>query len=582
MATSARSRGEVLRRYVPCLTWLRHYQRADLSGDIMAGIIVAIMLVPQSMAYALLAGLPPEIGLYASIVPLALYGLLGTSRALAVGPTAVVSLLVLASISPLAAPGSPAFIALALTLALMIGIIQVLMGVLRVGFLVNFLSHPVLSGFSSAAAIVIGVSQLKHVLGMNVPAAENVFATLLYIGQHSTETNLPTLMLALVSIGLLWYFKTSLPQLLKRRRLPPSIIIPLTKSGPLLIVIIGMLVAGGLGWHANAGVAVVGDVPAGLPRLTRPHLDLTQLGLLLPAALSISLISFAESISVGKTLASRRRESIDANQELIALGVANVGAAFTGGFPVTGGFSRSVVNFTAGANTGLASLITAGLVALTVTLFMPLFFFLPRAVLAAIILVAITNLVDFATLRHAWHYDRADAASLLVTFGAVLLVGIETGLLVGILSALVLYLYRTSRPHIAVVGRIENTEHFRNVLRHTVHTCPHVLTVRVDESLYFANTQYLETYVLNAVADNPAIEHLVLVCSAVNYIDTSALETLTNLLHELRDANVTLHLAEVKGPVMDRLRKVDFVEQLGTDRVYLSTHQAMEQLACIP
>jgi sulfate permease, SulP family len=345
-------------------------------------------------------------------------------------------------------------------------------------------------------------------------------------------------------------------------------------------VALGGLLVSAFHLNTTAGVAIVGQVPPGLPPVTLPNLDLQLWQVLLPTAFSISLISFAESISVGKALASKRRERIDANQELIALGTANLGAAFTGGYPVTGGFSRSVVNFTAGANTGLASLITAGLVALTVTFLMPLFYFLPQAVLAAIILVAVANLFDFGTFRHTWQYSRLDAASLLVTFFAVLVLGIETGLLVGVISALVLYLWRTSRPHIAVVGRVGHTEHFRNVLRHEVQTCPHVLTVRVDESLYFANAQCLETFVLSTVADNPAVEHLVLVCSAVNYIDTSALETLTELLHELREANVTLHLAEVKGPVMDRLRTVDFIRQVGEDRIYLSTHQAMQTLRC--
>ncbi|MBZ0298586.1 MAG: STAS domain-containing protein, partial [Anaerolineae bacterium] len=404
----------------------------------------------------------------------------------------------------------------------------------------------------------------------------------LYILQHLNEINPYTLGLALVSIGLLLYHKQALPAQLRKWRLTRALGTPIAKAGPLLVVILGIVVVGQLGLADASGVAVVGQVPAGLPHLTLPAFDLAQWQMLLPAALSIALIGFAESISVGKLLASKRRHKIDANQELIALGAANIGAAFTGAFPVTGGFSRSVVNYSAGANTGLASLITAGLVALTVTFLMPVFYFLPQAVLAAIILVAVVNLFDFATLKQAWRYSRADAASLLVTFAAVLGLGIETGLMVGIGSALVLYLWRTSTPHIAVVGRVGTSEHFRNVLRHTVHTCPHVLTVRVDESLYFANAGCLETFLLNAVAENPAVADVVLVCSAVNDIDTSALETLTNVLYELRQANITLYLAEVKGPVMDRLRKVDFLDQLGEGRVFLSTHEAMQALDCHP
>ncbi|MBZ0292465.1 MAG: solute carrier family 26 protein [Anaerolineae bacterium] len=561
-------------RYLPFLHWATNYRREDLTGDIMAGVIVAIMLVPQGMAYALLAGLPPQVGLYASIVPLLIYGLLGTSRALAVGPTALVSLLVASGISGLTTQGSGEYITLTLTLALMIGLIQLAMGVLRVGFLVNFLSHPVLSGFTSAAALVIAASQLKHVMGISMPRSENVFETLAYALEHVSETNLAALTLALGSIIVLWLFKSRVGRWLKAREVPPHLITPITKGGPLVVVAVGTLLVSAF----SLNISIVGTVPAGLPPLTIPSLD--KLSALLPVALTISLLGFTESVSVAKALASKRRDALDANQELIALGAANIGAAFTGAYPVTGGFSRSVVNFSAGANTGLASILTAGLIALTVTFLMPLFYSLPQAVLAAIILVAVTNLFDLKTLRHTWRYSKVDALSLLVTFAAVLVLGIENGILVGIISALVLYLWRTSRPHIAIVGRVGETEHFRNVLRHEVQTCPQVLTVRVDESLYFANAQFLETYLLNAVAERPQVKHLVLVCSAVNFIDSSALESLERLMDELRSAGVTLHLSEVKGPVMDRLRAIGFIDHLGAQHVYLSTHQAMLELAC--
>ena len=561
-------------RYLPFLHWATNYRREDLTGDIMAGVIVAIMLVPQGMAYALLAGLPPQVGLYASIVPLLIYGLLGTSRALAVGPTALVSLLVASGISGLTTQGSGEYITLTLTLALMIGLIQLAMGVLRLGFLVNFLSHPVLSGFTSAAALVIAASQLKHVMGISMPRSENVFETLAYALEHVSETNLAALTLALGSIIVLWLFKSRVGRWLKAREVPPHLITPITKGGPLVVVAVGTLLVSAF----SLNISIVGTVPAGLPPLTIPSLD--KLSALLPVALTISLLGFTESVSVAKALASKRRDALDANQELIALGAANIGAAFTGAYPVTGGFSRSVVNFSAGANTGLASILTAGLIALTVTFLMPLFYSLPQAVLAAIILVAVTNLFDLKTLRHTWRYSKVDALSLLVTFAAVLVLGIENGILVGIISALVLYLWRTSRPHIAIVGRVGETEHFRNVLRHEVQTCPQVLTVRVDESLYFANAQFLETYLLNAVAERPQVKHLVLVCSAVNFIDSSALESLERLMDELRSAGVTLHLSEVKGPVMDRLRAIGFIDHLGAQHVYLSTHQAMLELAC--
>ena len=562
-------------RYLPFLDWLLHYHAQDLVGDLMAGVIVAIMLAPQGMAYALLAGLPAQVGLYASIFPLVLYALLGTSRVLAVGPVAMVSLLVATGVGRLAQPNTPEYLILALALALLVGIIQTMMGLVRLGFLVNFLSHAVISGFASAAALVIGVSQLKHLLGIKIPRTESFFELLYAIAQQLSATNLVTLGIGLSGITILFYFNQRLGRLLRRQEVASSLIVPITRSGPLLIVLGSTLLVWGLGLAQTADVKIVGEIPAGLPPVTLPVFNWTLWRQLMPTALVISFVGFMESIAVAKSLASKRRQKIDANQELIGLGVANLGAAFTGGYPVTGGFSRSVVNFTAGANTGLASIITALLIALTGIFLTPLFYFLPQAALASIIIVAVSSLVDVATLKHLWRYNKTDAASFLVTFFAVLAVGIEMGIVVGILTALVFYLWRTSRPHIAVVGRVGDSEHFRNVLRHQVETYPHVMAIRMDESLYFANAKYLEDYILGAVADHPDVSRLVIICSAINSIDASALETLESLIDELKDSGVTLYLAEVKGPIMDRLRKVGFVKKLGENRIFLSTHQAM-------
>ncbi|NQV79581.1 MAG: STAS domain-containing protein, partial [Alphaproteobacteria bacterium] len=269
---------------------------------------------------------------------------------------------------------------------------------------------------------------------------------------------------------------------------------------------------------------------------------------------------------------------IDANQELLALGAANIAASVTGGYPVAGGFGRSGVNFAAGANTPLASIITAVLMALTLLFLTPLFYYLPRTALAAIIIVAVLNLIDIRTFRDAWRYNKADAVSLAATFVSVLVAGVEAGIVFGLAVSLALYLWRTSRPHIAVVGRVGETEHFRNVLRHSVKTVPGVLAIRVDESLYFANASYLEDHLLSAVADDKTIEHVVLICSAVNFIDASALDTLENMIVELRDAGVTLHLAEVKGPVTDKLQRTAFLEHLKPGSLYLSTHDALRAL----
>jgi SulP family sulfate permease len=573
-------KGLNLNAYLPFLDWLVHYRRDNLVGDLMAGVIVAIMLVPQSMAYALLAGLPPQVGLYASILPLIIYGLLGTSRTLAVGPVAIVSLLVASGITPLAEPGSAQYLQYALVLALLVGIIQFGMGVVRLGFLVNFLSHPVISGFTSAAAIVIGFSQLKHLLGLSIPRTEHFYELLLYAGQHITESNLIAIGIGLGSIGILLYFKYKLGSQLRRWGVADSLIIPITKSVPLVIVVLSTVLVWGMNLNGQAGIKIVGEVPAGLPSLTLPILDLNLWQLLLPTALAISFVGYMESISVAKSLASKRRQKVDANQELVALGAANLGATLTGGYPVTGGFSRSVVNFSAGANTGLASIITAGLIALTVIFLTPLFYFLPQAVLAAIIIVAVFGLIDVATFKHVWRYNKADAASLLITFFAVLIIGVEAGIVVGVIATILLFLWRTNRPHVAIVGRVGASETYRNVRRHQVKTCPHVIAMRIDESLYFANTKFLEDKVLCAIADRPEVKHLVLIGIAVNFIDASALETLESLIDELRDAGVQLHLAEIKGPVMDRLKTIGFVDKIGKDHIYMSTHEAMQALDC--
>jgi sulfate permease, SulP family len=572
------SASQRLQQFLPFTDWLVHYRRENLLGDVIAGIITAIVLVPQGMAYALLAGLPPEMGLYTSIVPLIIYGLLGTGRALAVGPVAMISLLVASGIGQQNPATVQEYISMALVLALMVGVIQLVMGVLRVGFLVNFLSHPVLSGFTSAAALVIGFSQLKTLLGFSIPRSDSIFETMIYAGEHISQTNPTVVLLGAVSIGVLLYFKFGLGKLLKALGVNDGLIMPITKMAPLVVVIASILVVWGLDLNARANVPIVGDVPAGLPSPTTPAFDIEVWQQLLPIALTIALIGYMESISVAKSLASKRRQKIDANQELIALGSANLGAAFTGGYPVAGGFGRSMVNFTAGANTGLASIITAILIAVTVLLFTPLFAFLPDAVLGSIIVVAVSSLVDVKTARQTWSYDKADFASLVVTFAAVLIVGIEMGIIIGAAVSLMLYLWRTSRPHVAVLGRIGNTEEYRNVLRHKTVTYPSVLALRVDESLYFPNTQYLEEIVLGAVADNPEIEHFVLDCSAVNYIDTSALEVLERLGDELADNDIDFNMASVKGPVMDRLKQIGFVDHFGADRFFLNMHQAMQTL----
>lgn len=565
-----------LARRLPILAWLPGYRRADLPGDLVAGVIVAIVLVPQGMAYAMLAGLPPETGLYASLLPPLLYGIFGTGRALAVGPVAIVSLMVATATAQYAGDVDP--LAVALVLSAASGLLLVAMGLGRFGFLVNFLSHPVIAGFISASAIVIAVGQLRHLLGLEVTGAldfaDEVAADLAAL----PDLHLPTALLGVGAVLVLLAWRAPLARLLGGLGVPSGVVVPFTKAGPLVVVIAGTVAVEVFALGGAGGVPTVGQIPSGLPPFTLPPLDPGLWRDLAPAAALIALVGFVESVSVAKALASKRRQKIDSDQELIGLGAANIGAGFTGGFPIAGGFARSVVNFAAGAATPLASFVTVALVALTLVLLTPLFESLPRTVLAATIVVAVAGLVDVGSFRRAWRYDKADGAAQAVTFVTVLAAGVEIGLVAGIVLSLALHLWRTSRPHIAVVGRVGATEHFRNVKRHKVATLPHVLAVRVDESLYFANASFLESYLLGAVADDRRLRHVVLICSAVNLIDASALETLETLASELRDAGVTLHLAEVKGPVMDRLERTGLLDHLAPGRVFLSTHEAMATL----
>ncbi len=565
----------MIERVIPAWRHLRRYSRADLGGDAVAGLVVAIMVVPQGMAYATLAGLPPQIGLYASIAPLVAYALFGTSRALAVGPVAVLSLMTATSLAGLAEPGTAAYGEAAVILALLGGAMLLALGLLRLGFLVNFLSHSVLSGFISASAILIALGQVKTLLGIEMPRVESFADTAIQLARNAGSLNPATAAIGLASAALLFFVRKPLARILAARGVRKGIAEPLTKVGPLLAVALGIGAVVLFDLDRASGVKVVGDIPVGLPPLAFPRFDAELWQALAGGAALIALVGYVESVSVAKSLASKRRERVDPDQELIGLGAANLAAGVTGGYPVTGGFARSMVNFAAGARTPFAAVITAILTALTVATVAAAFRYLPHAVLAAVIVVAVLPLVDFAALARAWRYDRADALTLAATFAGVLAIGIELGIAIGAALSLAIHLYRTSRPHMAVVGRVGTSEHFRNVERHKVETLPHVLAVRVDESLYFPNAADLEDRILAMVAERKELRHVVLIASAVNSIDASALETLEALIAHLRDSGVTLHLAEVKGPVMDRLRRSDLLEKLAPGRVFLSTHEAM-------
>lgn len=565
----------MLKSYLPILSWLKDYDRQALSSDMVAAVIVTIMLIPQSLAYAMLAGLPPEVGLYASIMPLLLYTLFGTSRTLSVGPVAVISLMTAAALGKLALEGSAEYLTAAIVLALMSGLILVVMGIFKLGLLANFLSHPVISGFISASGILIAASQLPHILGVSAQG-HNLLEMVIALVKALPSTNIATLLIGSSALAFLFWSRKGLAPLLQRMGLSAHLSSLVSKAGPVLAVIATIAVV----WGANltdAGVQVVGTIPAGLPQFIFPVFDSALWQQLLVSALFISLVGFVESVSVAQTLAAKRRQRIDPNQELIGLGTANIGAALSGGFPVTGGFSRSVVNFDAGAHTPAAGAFTALGIALAALFLTPLMYFLPQATLAATIIVAVLSLIDLGAIKRTWHYSRSDFFAMLATIVCTLLQGVELGIAVGVGLSLLMFLYRTSKPHSALVGRLPNSEHFRNIERHQVETCEHLLTLRMDESLYFANARYLEDRVYGLIVKYPKVKDFVLMCPAVNLIDASALESLEAINHRLADSKVRFHLSEVKGPVMDQLQKSQFLKQL-TGKVFLSQFDAWQAL----
>lgn len=565
-----------LSRFLPCLEWGRGYTRETLVSDVTAAVIVTIMLIPQSLAYAMLAGLPPEVGLYASMMPLVLYAVFGTSRTLAVGPVAVASLMSAAAVGAVVKQGTTGYVEASILLALLSAAWLLLMGFFRLGFLANFLSHPVISGFISASGILIAVSQLKHVLGVKA-SGHTLPEVVSSLGANLQDANGYTLLIGASCLAFLWFVRLRLGKLLASLGVPKGMAGFIVKAGPVLTVIVTILVTS-LWQLDREGVAIVGAVPAGLPAFTfnLPDLELVKT-LLLPAFL-ISVIGFVESVSVAQTLAAKRRQRIDPNQELIALGAANLGSGLSGGYVVTGGFARSVVNFDAGAQTPAAGVFTAVGMAVATLFLTPLIHYLPKATLAATIIVAVLALVDFRMMREIWVYSKQDFLAMAATVALTLGVSVEVGVASGVVLSVLLHLYKSSRPHCAVVGLVPGTEHFRNILRHEVETCETIVTLRIDESLYFANARFLEDKVYSLLAANAKLKHVVLMCPAVNEIDASALESLEAINHRLASAGVKFHLSEVKGPVMDRLKRSHFLEAL-SGQVFLSQYQAYRTLA---
>ncbi|MEP4767108.1 MAG: sulfate permease [Roseibium sp.] len=561
-----------LQRYFPILSWGKQYNKETATSDLVAAIIVTIMLIPQSLAYALLAGLPPEVGLYASIAPLVAYAVFGTSRALAVGPVAVVSLMTASAVGELASQGTPQYLGAAIVLALISGLMLVVMGLFRLGFLANLLSHPVISGFITASGLLIASSQLKHILG--VPASgHTLYEILLSIGNQIGDLNWITFGIGVSATVFLFWVRKGLKKLLLGLGFKPFLADIITKAGPVAAVAATTIVSASF-QLGERGVRIVGDIPSGLPIPQLPDFDSELWLALIGPALLISVIGFVESVSVAQTLAAKKRQRIEPDQELIGLGASNIASALSGGYPVTGGFARSVVNFDAGAATPAAGAFTAVGIALATLFLTPLLTYLPQATLAATIIVAVLSLVDFGAIKRTYAYSKSDFTAMAATILVTLFFGVEQGVVSGVVLSIALYLYRNSRPHMAVVGVVPGTEHFRNIDRHKVVTGEKVLTLRVDESLFFANTRYLEDRIYALVTEKPDIEHVVLMCPAVNEIDASALESLEEINHRLSDSGVSFHLSEVKGPVMDRLKRTDFLTHL-TGQIFLSQYEAL-------
>lgn len=576
LQAASHGRRQRLAELLPVLRWGGCYTRSALTGDLVAAAIVTVLVIPQSLAYALLAGLPAQVGLYASIVPAILYALFASSSTLAVGPVAVVSLMTASAIGSFAAAGSPVYWAAALTLAFISGLMLLLMGLLRLGLLAHFLSHPVISGFVSASGILIAASQLKTLLGVKAQG-DTLPEMVQSLASQWTHVHALTAMVGASTLVVLYAVRLGLKPWLLRRGVDRSKTDLWANIAPVVVLLVTGVLTWWRGWHLN-GLAIVGSIPAGLPPFTLPQWDWALWQQLAVPALLISVVGFVESVSLAQTLGARRRERIKPDQELVALGAANMGAAFTGGYPVSGGFSRSVVNVEAGARTPAAGAF-AGLGILGAALvFTPALFYLPRVTLAAIIVTAVLSLVDVRTLRRTWAYARSDFAAVAVTLISTLFLGLATGLTVGVLLSLLLHLLRSSRPHMAEVGLVPGTQHFRNVLRHTVRTSPRLVGLRVDESLYFANARALEDRINEAVADRPQLEHVVLQCSAVNDIDASALESLEAIELRLRESGLALHLSEVKGPVMDKLSRSSLLGHL-SQPVFLTHYQAVAALA---
>lgn len=551
-----------LKKYMPILEWLPQYKKSYFRGDLLAGLTVGVMLVPQGMAYGLLAGLPPIYGLYSGIVPLLLYAFFGTSRQLSVGPVALVSLLILSGIGAIAEQGTMEFVSLAITTALIAGAIQISLGALRLGFLINFLSHPVISGFTSAAALIIGFSQLKNLLGIELSRSNQIHTIIAQVWANIGQINYPTLFVGLAGIALI----------LVLRQINKAI------PGALIAVILGALAVQWFGLDAQ-GVATVGEVPKGLPAFKAPELHREEWATLVPLALTICLISFIESLAIAKTIEARHKSyRVIPNQELIALGLTKIGGAFFQSYPTTGSFTRSAVNDESGAKTGVSSIVSAILISLTLLFLTPLFFFLPKAILAAIIVVAVKGLVDYKEAIHLWHNDRRDFLTLLATFLITLTFGIQDGVLAGVLLSLAIMIYQNSRPHVAILGRLNGGPHYRNLGRfQDAVQFEDIQIMRFDAQLYFGNAEYFRERIEDLVSEKGEdLKLFILDASSIHDIDSSGVHILREVITYFQSRSIEFNMVAAIGPVRDILYKNGLVDMIGRDHCFLHVHDAVE------
>ncbi|MEY3321136.1 MAG: hypothetical protein RLZZ417_719 [Bacteroidota bacterium] len=549
-----------LKTFLPILELAGSYSKKDFKSDLYAGLIVGVILIPQGMAYSLLAGLPPVHGLYAVTIPLLVYAILGTSRQLAVGPVAMDSILTASAIQAYAVLGTDKYVEAALSLALIVGVIQFLMGVFRMGFLVNFLSQPVISGFTSAAALIIMSSQLSYLTGINFSQKNNIVSVFSEWMQRFGETNLPTLFIAILGLTLLILFKEF------------TIRIP----GALILLVGGVLITkwGNLN---EMGVQILGDIPSGLPKLHFPVWSMNLFKDLLPAGLAISLVGFLESFSIAKSMQRiHNNYKLRANQELIALGAVNMMAAVVRAFPITGGFSRTAVNHQAGAKSGIASVISALFIVLTLLFLTPLFYYLPKAILASIILFAVYSIFDLKEPKFLWKSNRQDFMMLLATFLSTLFFGIQIGIGIGVLLSLSLMIFRTTRPHFAILGRVPETEVFRNIHRFQgLEIIPEILIVRFDADIFFANISFFRDKLNDWIQDKgPRLRWLILNMESVSYMDSTGLQQLLELVNEHKKNNLCFCFTSVKGPVRDLLVRGEVVPAIGENHFFLTVGEA--------